>query len=139
MAANERWAKHITLAALAFFAVSAAAWAEAPDYRPGIPEAAALPKFCWKQTMGNKFSAPEFDIPRDKCGVFVNHYCIGLIDLNRANRTIGDEGKKRAFLRAARDNTLYTLRGIMPFPRCPIRAHVEATLRIVDDQLKAFP
>ena len=139
MAANERIAKHLALAALAFLAVSVAARAETPDYRPGASEAALLPKFCWKQFMGIRFSAPEFDIPRDKCGVGVNHYCIGLIDLNRANRTIGEERKKRVLLKAARDNTLYTLRAIRPFPRCPIRAHVDTTLRVVDDQLKAFP
>ena len=138
MAINERTRRHVALAALALLAVSAAAGAEAPDYRPGVAEATLLPRFCWKQFMGNKFSAPQFDIPRDKCGVYVNHYCIGLIDLNRANRTFGDMGKKRALLRAAKTNTLYTLRGIKGHPYCPIRAHVESTLRVVNGQLKAF-
>ena len=138
MAVKERKQKRIALAALAFIAASGVARAEAPDYRPGVAEATLLPRFCWKQFMGNRFSAPQFDIPRDKCGVYVNHYCIGLIDLNRANRTFGNLKRKRALLRTARTNTLYTLRGIKDHPYCPIRSHVEATLRVVNDELKAF-
>jgi hypothetical protein len=40
-------------------------------------------------------------------------------------------------LHSARENTLYTLRGIKDFPNCPIRAHAETTLRIIENKLKA--
>ena len=122
---------------LTSFAVAARARAQ-PDYRPPAREALLLPKFCWKQFMGEKFSGPQYEIPHESCGAFVNHYCPGLIDLNRANRTLGDAGKKRAELLRAREKTLYTLRGIQRFPRCPIRSHAETTLRIIDSELKAF-
>ena len=123
---------------LAVFAAGATARAETPNYKPSIGEAVLTPKFCWHQFMGNKFSGPQFEITHEACGVYVNHYCPGLIDLNRANKAIGDDGRRRAYLLSARENTLYTLRGIKPYPNCPIRAHVEATLRIIDAKLKAF-
>lgn len=123
---------------LAILAVTAVAHAEAPDYKPPAREALLTPRFCWKQFMGSKFSEPQFRIPRRTCGAFVNHYCYALIDLNRANRTFGDQGKRRAYLMKARKDTLYTLRGIKPYPRCPIRAHVENTLRAIDAQLGAI-
>lgn len=108
-----------------------------PDYRPTVVEAMLLPKFCWKQFLGEKFSSPQYSIPRKTCGPFVNHYCPGLVDLNRANRVISNEAKKRADLQRAKVNTLYTLRGIKKFPHCPIRGHVETTLRVINDQLNA--
>lgn len=123
---------------LAVFATGATAQTETPDYKPSISEAALLPKFCWKQFMGKKFSGPQFDIPRRSCGAYVNHYCPGLIDLNRAQRAIGNERKRRADLKRARDNTLYTLKGIRSYPNCPIRAHAEATLRVIDALQKAY-
>lgn len=112
--------------------------AEAPDYRPPPSEAVLTPRFCWKQFMGSKFSAPQFEIPHKTCGAFVNHYCYGLIDINRANRTFGNVAKKRAYLLQARKNTLYTLKGIKHFPRCPIRVHAENTLRIINIELGTF-
>ena len=118
---------------LTLSAVTAVAQTEAPDYRPPAREALLTPRFCWKQFMGNRFSGPQFEIPHRTCGA-----CYGLIDLSRANRSFGDEGKRRAYLMKARKNTLYTLRGIKPYPSCPIRAHVENTLRAIDAQLNAI-
>ena len=112
--------------------------AETPDYRPSRTEAVQTPKFCWKQFMGKEFSAPQFEIPHKTCGAFVNHYCPGLIDLNRANRTIGNKRKKRAYLLKAKGHTLYTLKGIKGFPNCPIRHHAETTLQVIEIQLGAF-
>ena len=137
MAVNWRNAVFFALA-VAVSTAGAVAQAETPDYRPARSEAVLTPRFCWKQFMGNKFSAPQFQIPHKTCGAFVNHYCYGLIDLNRANRTIGNVAKKRAYLLEARKNTLYTLRGIKRFPSCPIRTHAENTLRVIEIQLRAF-
>lgn len=109
---------------------------EAPDYRPSKGEAMLLPKFCWSQMAGVK--GPEYQIPRKTCGDAMNHYCIGLIDLNRANKAFGDRNKKRVLLGAAKDNTEYTLRGMTGYPHCPIRKHAETTLEVVDAQLRAL-
>ena len=113
--------------------------AEAGDYNPPVREAVLVPKFCWHQFMGDKFSGPQFEIPKATCGAFTNHYCYALIDLNEANRSIGNEAKKRAALLRAKENTLYTLRGIRGFPHCPIRRRAETTLRIIEDQLRVLP
>ena len=137
MAVNCKKARFIALV-LVILATGAKAQSETPDYRPSISEAALTPRFCWKQFMGNKFSGPQFDIPHETCGFFVNHYCYGLIDLNRADRAIGDDGRRRAYLLEAKKNTLYTLNGIRGFPNCPIRAHVETTLRVIESKLTAF-
>jgi len=128
----------LLLLVLAFLPAAAGAQAEAPDYKPSISEAALLPRFCWAQFMGPKFRGPEFDIPRDTCGVAVNHYCIGLIDLGRANRTFDNSKRRQAYLLDARKNTVYTLRGIEGYPHCPIRRHVEATFRQVESGLRAL-
>lgn len=137
MAVNWRDAGLLVLA-VALSTAGAVARAETPDYRPGRSEALLTPQFCWKQFMGKEFSAPRYEIPHRTCGAFVNHYCYALIDLNRANRTIGNEAKKRGYLLKARKDTLYTLNGIKGFPNCPIRTHAETTLRVIEIQLKAF-
>lgn len=87
--------------------------------------------------MPGRFSGPQFTIRN--CGYLMNHYCIGLVDLNRANRTIGREGRKRAYLLHARRTTEYTLRGMRGYPNCSIRDNVETTYRIINDELKAMP
>lgn len=138
MALFERCTKMLTAALVTLVAASPLARADTPNYKPSMTEAALTPKFCWKQFMGPKFSGPGYYIPPETCGVYTNHYCPGLIDLNRANRAIGDEGRRRAELLSARENTLYTLRGTKDYPHCPIRAHAEATLRVIDDELKAL-
>jgi hypothetical protein len=78
---------------------------------------------------------PEFEIPRKTCGVGMNHYCIGLIDLSRANKTFGNKSRKRSLLLIAKANTLYTLRAMTDYPKCPIRGHAEKTLEQIDAQL----
>jgi len=136
MAVIARTKKPMALAALLILSLGPGARAETPDYKPTASEAVLLPKFCWHQFMGDKFSGPGYYIPPESCGWVTNHYCPGLVDLNRANRAIGDERKRRLDLLRARENTLYTLKGIKDFPHCPIRVHAETTLRIIDDQLK---
>ena len=128
----------VMLVILGLAVTGASAQSETPDYRPSTREAALTPKFCWKQFMGDKFSGPQFEIPRKTCGVYMNHYCYGMIDLNRANSAVADEGRRRAYLLRAKKNTLYTLRGMKGFPNCPIRAHAETTLRIIEIKLGAL-
>jgi len=128
----------VRLIVLAIALALAGEMARAGAHETSISEAALLPRFCWKQYMGPKFSGPGYYIPVDTCGRITNHYCPGLVYLNRAMRTIGNEGQRRADLLVAKDATLYTLRGIKGYPNCQIRAHVETTLRIIDNELKAL-
>jgi len=104
-------------------------------WNPSVTEATLLPKFCWGQFLGNKFKGPEFEIPRDTCGVGMNHYCPGLVALGRANRSLDDKWK-RGFLQGAQRGVAYTLRAMEKYPRCPIRGEVTRTYQLIEHDLK---
>lgn len=104
-------------------------------YKASALELAQLPKFCWSQYMDIK--GPEYEI-RD-CGVRMNHYCPALQDLMRANKALGKPEERRRHLVLARRETLYTVNGMKDYPACPIRAHVEGTLRQIEGALMAYP
>ena len=106
-----------------------------PTYKPDPSEAVRTPEFCWGQFMGYK--GPQYEISRPLCGSITNHYCPGLVALSRAGRAGSDKNQRIDYLKRARDDALYTLKGIEPFPNCPIRSHVETTLRVVEAQLRA--
>jgi len=103
-------------------------------WNPSVTEATLLPKFCWGQFLGNKFKGPEFEIPRDTCGVGMNHYCPGLVALGRANRSF-DNKTKRGFLEGAERGVRYTVRAMEKYPRCPIRADVTRTYQLIEREL----
>jgi len=119
----------LILLALAFLPVGASAQDFAGWY-PSVTEATLLPKYCWKQTLGSKYKGPEFEIPRDACGVGMNHYCPSLVALGRANRSLDDK-LKRGFLEGSERGVVYTLRAMEKYPRCPIRADVTRTYQLI--------
>lgn len=129
----------VLLLGAAMLGAAALARAETPGNRPSLPEVMLLPRFCWGQFLPGKFSGPQFTIPVHECGVAMNHYCLGLLALGRANRTVSHQGWRRDDLLTAKKDTEYTLRGMTSYPNCPIRAHVETTYRVIIDQLKAMP
>ena len=103
--------------------------ANAAKYKAAAVEVVQLPQFCWAQYMDN-MNGPQYTISPKLCGVFMNHYCPGLVDLIRARNSLGSTAKLKerlAHLRSAENNTGYTLRGMKDYPHCPIRSHVEAT------------
>ena len=107
-----------------------------PTYKPDPSEAVQTPEFCWGQFLGKK--GPQYEISKPLCGALMNHYCPGLIALQRANRNFGNKGQRIQYLQRARADAQYTLDGMKTFPNCPIRSHVETTLRIVEPQLRAL-
>ena len=125
---------------LFIFLISIAAGALGQDQdqdKASKREAFLLPRFCWREMMGDDVRGPEYEIPKS-CGIGMNHYCVGLLKVVRANRTFGKLDHKRGLLRAARDHTLYTLRAMKDYPQCPIRGHAERTLEQIETQLKAL-
>lgn len=98
-------------------------------------EGVLLPRFCWGQMMGT-IQGPEYSIPSDACGPFMNHYCLGQLSMVRANRTVGRMDVKKQLLSVAREQTVQTLKDM--YPQCPIREHAEKTLIQLDAQLRAF-
>jgi hypothetical protein len=59
------------------------------------------------------------------------------VKLIRAHRSYGDKRERLGNLAGARQDTLYTLKAMENYPNCPIRAHVENTLRIIEPQWRA--
>jgi hypothetical protein len=100
-------------------------------------EVLLLPRFCWAQfNDAFKNQGPQFRITR--CGVGMNHYCPALLELNRSYSPSLSKGQKIQRLTVARRGTEYTLHWMKNYPDCPIRAHVEKTLREVNARLLRF-
>lgn len=124
----------VLLLACVFPATGAFA-ADFGGWHPSASEVALLPRFCWKQFFGKKFSGPQFEIPRATCGVGTNHYCPALVLLNRANRTFGNQSLRRKYLRFAKKKVQYTLRWTEKYPACPIRDRAERMYQLIDKEL----
>jgi len=122
--------------AIALAPLRASALGDLDGWRPSPVEATLLPKFCWAQFMGNRFRGPEFSIPRDSCGPGMNHFCPGLVALNRANRSL-DNRAKRGYLQGARAQVLYTVKAMEKYPRCPIRGQVQSTYTLIERELSS--
>lgn len=97
-------------------------------------ETMQLPKFCWAQYLDVK--GPEYSI--NGCGERMNHYCWGLVELQRANKTFGNPAGRAAYLRYAKENTLYTIRGMEKYPTCWLRSHVEKTRQEIETALRVY-
>ena len=123
-----------------FLAIGLAMSAELPiagHYSAPASEVALLPQFCWWLYMDN-VSGPQYTI--HDCGPMMNHYCDGLLELQRANKALGvkKRGERLQHLQRAKTNTIYTLNGMKGFPNCHIRQHAETTLKQVNALLNAY-
>jgi hypothetical protein len=110
--------KHLLVrAAVAFFFVGAAAptalsqtlYRRSPDY--DLPMfLARLPQFCYAQYFDTKqWHSPQYSIVA-ACGVGMNHFCPGLLNIMRAEYTINPKKfNRRAELRSAKENVDYTI------------------------------
>ena len=123
--------------ALVHSSVLSGAWAQSQNWyasRATAAEIAHLPKFCLAQYGVAK--GPEYEIRG--CGAWMNHYCPALVDQMRANKSVSDRDRRLRYLSTARRGALYTLNGMKDYPQCPIRPHVEATVRLIDAQWRAL-
>ena len=98
-------------------------------------EAMLLPKYCWSQYIPN-MQGPEYQILG--CGVGMNHFCDGLVELNRARLPTTKRGERISKLKVAKSAMEYTIRWMQGYPKCPIRSQVETTLREIDFQLRSY-
>jgi hypothetical protein len=105
------------------------------DLKATSIEIAQLPTFCWVQFEVPNANGDEYNIKN--CGVFVNHYCPGLLDLIRAKHK---PAKRYAvpLLVAASDEVAYTEHGIASYPQCPIRDHVAATRAEINQLMRMY-
>ena len=93
-------------------------------------EVVQLPRYCWA-TFDPKWSKPgmaAFNLPAG-CGDRFNHFCPGVLSLQRAKSSLAD-GRKRAYWQGvAADHMRYTAAGLAKFPACPLRPTVDAMVQ----------
>ena len=106
------------------------------EWHASKSEAVQLPPFCWGQMLDSQLADSKYWM--NDCGPGVNHYCLGLLKIVRANKIFGEKWRRSAMLRGAKDNTIYTLEAIKNYPNCSIRSHAEQTLQLIESQLKLF-
>ncbi|MET0166123.1 MAG: hypothetical protein ABW318_14105 [Vicinamibacterales bacterium] len=132
-----------SLSAVAVVTVAATlASGAAAQEEASVTEYITLPKFCWYQYGGSAVAGMNLGQEGQmlNCGPRVNHYCYGLLDLQRAKKAknIAD---RRTFLLRARTHTMYTLDGLKlegTMATCSITPHVQATMRDIDLQMKIY-
>lgn len=100
-------------------------------------EVMQLPKFCWAQMEVPGSIGPGYTIPRAECGDWTNHYCGGLVQLNRFKAS-ANKSQNLSRLGLADNDIRYTERGIKDFPRCPIRDHVTASRAEVNTLMRLY-
>ena len=89
-------------------------------------EQAQLPPYCYYLHVDKKYAGhPVYDIPRN-CGVFMNHYCEGLIHLIRAQKAATPANVRKGDAGAAVSLIGKTLKSMTK--ECPLRADAEAAL-----------
>lgn len=126
--ASKIWLPSPLLPVLVAVALSLPGMTSAQKYRDskfnGL-ELAQLPKYCYWQYVDDKLiSNPEYSI--HGCGVYVNHYCPGLVNLMRAQNVSLHRDIRREELRMGKENFEYTL-NFMP-QGCWLRPQAEASL-----------
>jgi len=102
-----------------------------------VTEWMRLPRFCWGQ-FNDELKGDEFWFRG--CGVGVNHYCEGLLDLQRSKKT-SNMNDKRIMITKARTNTLYTLDSMKrenTFASCSITQHIQQTMREIELESKIY-
>ena len=116
------------LACLSLAALFHPRWAlaDGTEFRPTASEIMLLPQFCWGQfNPAFKGKGAQYDISQfPNCGVGTNHYCPGLVAINRANR---DYKRRGYWIRVAEDQIGYTIRSLSKHPQCALNPHVEQT------------
>jgi hypothetical protein len=112
----------------------------ADETRAPVAEYITLPKFCWYEFSGGQVvgSGPEWQW--SNCGPHMNHYCYGLLDLQRSKKAknVGDRGM---LLGRAKIHTAYTLNGMKvdgTLGTCSIAPHVQATMREIELQMRIY-
>ncbi len=116
--------------------------AGASDDTISVSEYITLPKFCWFQFSGGRMGGtdlgPEAQVTN--CGPRVNHYCYGLLDLQRSKKAKNIADRKMLLMRA-RTHTVYTLEGLKlegTMATCSITPHVQATMRSIELEMKIY-
>ena len=116
--------------------------AAASDDEIPVNEYITLPKFCWFQFSGGRVGGmdlgPESNVTN--CGPHMNHYCYGLLDLQRSKKA-KNAADRKMLLGRARQHTVYTINGMKQdgtLATCSITPHVEGTMRSINLQMQIY-
>lgn len=130
---------HALAAALGVALLMSGSPAFAEGYRdqwhPTQLEVAKLPQYCHGQYIPELKGKPGFRI--DNCGTYMNHFCPGLVMLNRAADLSKPKPQRREILREAKTEVVYT-RSFLP-ANCPIEPDIraaESRLKLLEMMLK---
>lgn len=140
MTHRKPWIRSATTPLVAMFLMGGSATAVfAEPYRdqwhPTTLEIARLPRYCQGQFIPGLKGKPGFRI--DGCGTYMNHFCPGLVLINRASDSSRPKSQRREVVREARVEIDYT-RGFLP-KNCPIEAEIsaaEARVRFLEMTVK---
>jgi hypothetical protein len=99
------------------------------QYYPTTSEVMALPSFCWGAFLPEfKGKGPQYDIGQiPNCGNGTNHFCPGLVALNKARRAV-DGNMRRRWVGQANGELQYTLRNIKAYPSCSLHEPLQRAL-----------
>ena len=109
---------------------------------PTAMETVRLPQYCQWQFNRDKpqFQAPQFRINRvfPNCGVGTNHFCPGIVAINRANRPGADRDHRKYWTERARAEFQYTARAIKTYPDCGLHEPLRKYMNQVESMLKTL-
>lgn len=91
-------------------------------------EVMRLPKYCWGH-YNPRFKGPRFNINKDICGPFTNHFCQGILHFNRSQNPMASKSERKQYLSGSVGHFEYTMKGLKNYPRCNIRKHVTLMLK----------
>lgn len=109
----------------------------AEQWHPLLADKLKLPQYCWSQFDPNFAKQSGVKMPTQICGVTMNHFCPGLVMLNRAQDSKYSPNTRHDMMKEAFGGFDYTLRQ-MP-PNCPLRPDVEAAKARADAVSKFLP
>lgn len=109
----------------------------ADQWNPPLADKLKLPQYCWSQFDGNFAKQSGVKMPTEICGVTMNHFCPGLVMLNRAQDSKYSPNTRHDLMKEAFGGINYTLRQ-MP-PNCPLKPDVDAAKARADMVAKFLP
>ncbi len=122
---------HVATMAFVWGALAGGAHAQRPaqedlsGFRATPLEIAQLPRYCWG-SFDPKWTQPgmsEFNLPGG-CGERFNHFCPGVLSLQRAKGALADMKRRSYWLGVAQDHVRYTVDGLAQVTTCRMKPTV---------------
>lgn len=108
----------LRLAAPVCIAASTSAMAQPkipPKYGGATPlEIAQLPKYCYQQYVDGSLGGYKFSIPDASCGSGMNHFCVALVAMMKAQNLNTRKAERIGEIRHAQIEVNYTISNMKP-------------------------